>query len=123
MFVFTLFLVLMGMIILRQIFDEVIGIAKVLKRTEQGEKVVIDLNKTTSELHEISCSFNSLLEKREISNGLLEKQTERLNREINGRRLVEEELSKKTSQLDQLAHHDILTGLMNREMFNDHLKR
>ena len=48
MFIFTLVLVLVGMIILRQLFDEIIGITADLKCAEKGEKVIIDLNKSSS---------------------------------------------------------------------------
>jgi len=91
-FVFTLVLVLVGMIILRQLFDEIIEITSNLKSAERGEKVIVDLNKSTSELHDISLSFNRLLEKMEINNEVIAKQAVELDRAIKARKLAEEKL-------------------------------
>jgi two-component system cell cycle sensor histidine kinase/response regulator CckA len=55
--------ILAGMIILRQILGRVSMIAMSLKKAESDNAVPIDIQKDVSELHEISVSFNNLLQK------------------------------------------------------------
>jgi len=65
MFVGIVIFILAGMIILRQILGRVSIIAMSLKKVESGNAVPIDIQKDVVELHEISVSFNNLLQKLE----------------------------------------------------------
>jgi PAS domain S-box-containing protein len=73
--------ILTGMIILRQILDRVSSIAMSLTKAESDKAVPIDIQKDVVELHEISISFNNLLQKLEQ---------------------IKEELAKKTFQLSTI---------------------
>ncbi len=59
--VFSLVLILAGLIIIRQIFDRFITMATTIKRAETGESCLMDLQKDATELHDIAVSFNSLM--------------------------------------------------------------
>ncbi|MBW2004689.1 MAG: PAS domain S-box protein [Deltaproteobacteria bacterium] len=62
-FAFTLALILAGLIILRQIFDRFSTLAISIKLAKDGDMHLIDMQKDTAELHEITVSFNNLIEK------------------------------------------------------------
>ena len=62
-FAFTLALILAGLIILRQIFDRFSTLAISIKLAKDGDMHFIDMQKDTAELHEITVSFNNLIEK------------------------------------------------------------
>jgi PAS domain S-box-containing protein len=62
-FAFTLVLILAGLIILRQIFDRFSTLAISIKLAKDGDMHSIDMQKDTAELHEITVSFNNLIEK------------------------------------------------------------
>ena len=51
------------MFILRQIFDRFFMLATLIKKAESKDNQLIDMKKDTSELHEISVSFNNLIKK------------------------------------------------------------
>ena len=63
MFMGIAIFILAGMIILRQILGKVSIIAMSLKKAESDNAVPIDIQKDVAELHEISVSFNNLLQK------------------------------------------------------------
>jgi methyl-accepting chemotaxis protein len=63
MFMGIAIFILAGMIILRQILGRVSIIAMSLKKAESDNAVPIDIQKDVAELHEISVSFNNLLQK------------------------------------------------------------
>jgi two-component system, cell cycle sensor histidine kinase and response regulator CckA len=63
MFMGIAIFILAGMIILRQILGSVSIIAMSLKKAESDKAVPIDIQKDVVELHEISVSFNKLLQK------------------------------------------------------------
>ncbi len=67
----TLVIILAGLIILRQIFDRFLMVADLIKRAEHGDRQLIDIQKDTAELHEITISFNKLMKKFEETNAEL----------------------------------------------------
>lgn len=76
--VFLLLLSLAGMIILRQIFDKFIMVSIYMHKAEAGEMVRMDVQKETSELHEITVAFNNILERYEETNKTLKETGRRL---------------------------------------------
>jgi HAMP domain-containing protein len=59
----SLVLVLAGLMILRYLFDDLISIARFTKKAaEDGTIVSMDIRKDITELHEISSSFNKLMQ-------------------------------------------------------------
>jgi len=62
-FALALALVLAGLIILRQIFDRFSTLAISIKLAKDGDMHFIDMQKDTAELHEMTVSFNNLIEK------------------------------------------------------------
>lgn len=62
-FALTFILILGGFIILHQIFDRFIMVANTIKRAAGGDASLIDMQKDTTELHEITVSFNGLMKK------------------------------------------------------------
>ncbi|PXF57757.1 MAG: hypothetical protein C4B58_08680 [Deltaproteobacteria bacterium] len=60
--VFSLVLILSGLILIRQIFDRFIMMATSIKKAETGESCLMDLQKDATELHDIAISFNSIME-------------------------------------------------------------
>ena len=57
----ALFLILAGLMLLRQILDRISLLATSLKKVEEGEKVVVKVHQDTAELREISASFHNLM--------------------------------------------------------------
>src|SRR4030065_1683579 len=86
--VFLLMLSLAGLIILRQIFDKFIMIALYMKQAEAGEMLMMDGEKETAELHEITLAFNGLMKKLEETGERLESQTLKLKQGITERILT-----------------------------------
>lgn len=76
--VFLLLLSLAGMIILRQVFEKFIVVKLYMQKAEAGEMVRMEVQKETYELHEISVSFNNLLEKYEETNTMLKETGQKL---------------------------------------------
>jgi two-component system cell cycle sensor histidine kinase/response regulator CckA len=64
-FVGMIIFVLAGMIILRQILSKISDIALSFKKADVGNAVAVDIHKDVTELHEISTSLNTLLQKLE----------------------------------------------------------
>jgi signal transduction histidine kinase/CheY-like chemotaxis protein len=60
--VFSLVLILSGLVLIRQIFDRFIMMATSIKKAETGESCLMDLQKDATELHDIAVSFNSIME-------------------------------------------------------------
>lgn len=86
--VFLLMLSLAGLIILRQIFDKFIMIALYMKQAEAGEMVMMDVEKETAELHEMTLAFNGIMKKLEETSERLEMQTLKLKQVITERILT-----------------------------------
>jgi PAS domain S-box-containing protein len=61
LFALTLFLILFGLILLRQLFDRFLKIAASIKRAESGERSLVEIQKESAELREITTSFNNLM--------------------------------------------------------------
>ena len=68
----TLFLVLAGLIILRQIFDRFSLVATTLDKAEKDEKALVEVQHDTTELHKITGSFNNLMNRLEVTTTALE---------------------------------------------------
>jgi signal transduction histidine kinase len=59
----ALILILCGLLIFRQIFDKIFVLAALIRRAESEDNHLTDIKRDTSELHEISVSFNNLMKK------------------------------------------------------------
>ncbi|MDP3111429.1 MAG: PAS domain S-box protein, partial [Thermodesulfovibrionales bacterium] len=88
----TLVLALAGLIILRKVFSEFILISGYMKKAEAGEMYMMEVQKSTAELHDISVSFNNLMRKLEATTKRLEEQTFELKEETIKRKRAEEGL-------------------------------
>jgi signal transduction histidine kinase len=64
----ALCLVLGGMLILKQVFDRIFTIQNFIQTAERGGQYVLDTQKGTDELHEITKSFNNLAKNFQESN-------------------------------------------------------
>ena len=89
----TLILALSGLIILRKVFDEFLMVAVFMKKAEAGDMYMMEVQKSTAELYDISVAFNSLLKKLKETTRLTEEQTIELKSEVTRRRLAEDRLS------------------------------
>lgn len=89
----TLILALAGLIILRKVFDEFLMVAVFMKKAEAGDMYMMEVQKSTAELYDISVAFNSLLKKLKETTRLTEEQTIELKSEVTRRRLAEDRLS------------------------------
>jgi len=105
-FAFTLALILAGLIILRQIFDRFSSLAISIRLAKDGDLRAIDMQKGTSELHEMTVSFNNLIEKHADTNSELQHKVFELS-------VIKEltEIVSKTGHVD-----DILDTLMEKAM-------
>ncbi len=74
----VLCLILGGMLLLRQVFDRILMIQNVMKKSEQGEQYVLEVQKDTDELHEITRSFNKLVDNFQSSNRELQRSIEEI---------------------------------------------
>ena len=74
----VLCLILGGLLLLRQVFDRIFMIQNVMKRAEQGEQYVREVQKDTDELHDITKSFNKLVENFQASNQELQRSIEEI---------------------------------------------
>jgi len=106
LFAFTLALILAGLVILRQIFDRFSSLAISIKLAKDGDMRVLDMQKDTSELHEMTASFNTLIEKFSNTNSELQQKISQLS--------VIKELSEAVSK--NLHVDDILDALMEKAM-------
>ena len=64
----ALCLVLGGMLILKQVFDRLFTIQNFIQTAARGEQYVLETQKDTDELHEITKSFNNLAKNFQESN-------------------------------------------------------
>jgi len=71
----TLALILSGLIILRQIFDRFSLLAASLQEAKLGEKVPVSVQQDTAELHEITISFNALMNRLEETSAELQRRS------------------------------------------------
>jgi signal transduction protein with GAF and PtsI domain len=71
-FVAVLTLVLGGMVILKQIFDQIFTVQTLMKKAEQGGKYLIEMQKDAGELNEITKSFNNLMRNFQEANSELQ---------------------------------------------------
>ena len=95
-----LVLVLAGLMFLRYLFDGLISIARSIKKAaEDGTVASVDIRKDVTELHEISSSFNNLIQR-------FEKTTEELHQRIFELDTIKElaEIASKTLDVDDLLH-------------------
>ena len=74
----VLFLILGGMLLLRQVFDRIFMFQNIMKTAEKGEQYVLNVQKDTDELHEISKSFNNLMNNFQTSNKELQRSIEEI---------------------------------------------
>ncbi len=67
MFIFALILliILTGLMTLRQIFDRFFTMTTLMKQAVNNNEYLVDIQKDTAELHEITFSFNNLMKKYE----------------------------------------------------------
>ena len=63
MFSVVIVLILAGLIIVRQIFDKISCVALSMKKAASGDAAPMDVKKDVEELHDISISFNHLIQK------------------------------------------------------------
>ncbi|MEA1991044.1 MAG: response regulator [Thermodesulfobacteriota bacterium] len=97
--VFSLVLILAGLIIIRQIFDRFIVMATSIKRAEAGESCLMDLQKDATELHDIAGSFNSIM-------GNFQKTTDNLRLRVFELFAIKEltEIASKSLNIDELLN-------------------
>lgn len=74
----VLFLILGGMLLLRQVFDRIFMFQNIIKTAEKGEQYVLNVQKDTDELHEITKSFNNLMNNFQTSNKELQRSIEEI---------------------------------------------
>ncbi len=74
----VLFLILGGMLLLRQVFDRIFMFQNIMKNAERGEQYALNVQKDTDELHEITKSFNNLMNNFQTSNKELQRSIEEI---------------------------------------------
>lgn len=77
-FLAVLILILGGMAVLRQVFDRILMVQTLMKKTEQGDLYLLDVKKDTGELREITTSFNNLVNKFQNANSELQRKIEEI---------------------------------------------
>jgi len=102
-FALLLFIVLAGVIILRQIFDKFITIAALIKKAGAGESVMMETYHDTSEFLELSVSFNRILEGLEETSKQLEEQAYELKKETLLRKKSEDALKENEERYQRLV--------------------
>lgn len=117
LFIAVLALILGGLMILRQVFDRLLMVQTLMKKAEEGEGYLIDVQKDTDELHEITVSFNNLMKNFQGANSELQHRIE----EIAERKKAEADLqrAKETAEAANMAKsrfianmsHEFLTPL------------
>jgi|GEM_PF-1742971 len=88
----TFVLAVAGLFILRKVFDGFLMVASFMKKADAGDLYMMEVQKNTSELHDISVSFNNLINKFEDTSRLLQEQTLELKNEVTKRKRAEEGL-------------------------------
>jgi len=117
LFIAALALILGGVMILRQVFDRLLMVQTLMKKAEGGEGYLIDVQKGTDELHDITVSFNNLMKNFQGANSELQHRIE----EIAERKQAEADLqrAKETAEAANMAKsrfianmsHEFLTPL------------
>ena len=74
-FALTLVLILAGLMVLRQIFDKFLAVTNIINKKEGSDQLLIEMQKDTTELHDISVSFSTLMKN-------FEESTEELKRRV-----------------------------------------
>ncbi len=74
-FALTLVLILAGLMVLRQIFDKFLVVTNIINKKEGSDQLLIEMQKDTTELHDISVSFSTLMKN-------FEESTEELKRRV-----------------------------------------
>ena len=77
-FLAVLCVILGGLLTLRQIFDRFFMVQNLMKKAEQGEQYVLGVQKDTSELHEITKSFNNLMNNFQETNNELQRRIDEI---------------------------------------------
>lgn len=77
-FLSVLILILGGMAVLRQVFDRILMVQTLMKKTEQGDLYLLDVKKDTGELREITMSFNNLVQNFQNANNELQRKIEEI---------------------------------------------
>jgi PAS domain S-box-containing protein len=92
--IFSLLLMLAfaGISVLRQAFEKFVMVSVLMKKVDNGEMTLMDPMKDTTELHEISISFNRLVSRLEEMSGQMETLSRELKEETEGRNRAEESL-------------------------------
>ncbi|MBN1847886.1 MAG: GAF domain-containing protein [Deltaproteobacteria bacterium] len=93
----VLLLIFAGMIMIRQFFDRIMMIHKVMQKSQNGGLVLLDVHKDTSELHEITVAFNGLMQNFQEANSELQRRVFEL---FSIRELTE--VASKSLNLDEL---------------------
>ena len=78
-------LILGGLLIIRGVFDRILMVQTLVKRAGEGEQYLLDVQKDTGELYEITKSFNNLMKNFQEANIELKRRVE----EIDERKQVE----------------------------------
>jgi len=99
-------LIIIGMIIVRQIFEKISTVASVMKKVETGSLASVEIKKDIAELHDITISFNQLARR-------LEQTTEELNSKS-----LELLTIKELSEMAQKSLHmnDLMELLLDKSM-------
>ncbi len=97
--VFALLLVFAGLMIFSQIFDKIFMLASMIKNAEGDGGQLVEIRKDTSELHEITISFNNLMKK-------FEETTESLRLRVSELFTIKEliEIASKSLDIDYLLN-------------------
>lgn len=105
----VLCLILGGLLLLRQVFDRIFMIQNLMKNSGQGEQYVREGQKDTDELHEITKSFNKLMDNFQASNQALQNSIE----EIAERKKIEAALktAKKQAEAASMAKSRFLANM------------
>lgn len=98
---FALLLVLSGVFILRQVFDKFVMVTGLMKKAEAGETVMMEVQKDTAELRDISVAFNGIMSRLEETSGRLQRQTLELEKATAGRMQAEVELRRLNEELER----------------------
>jgi len=108
MFIFALILliILTGLITLRQIFDRFFTMTTLMKNAVNNNEYLVDIQKDTAELHEITFNFNNLMKKYEST-------TSELSQRVFELFAIKEltEVASKSLDID-----DLLTHLLEKAM-------
>ena len=97
--VFALLLIFAGLVIFSQIFDKIFMLASMIKNAESEDSQLVEIRKDTSELHEITISFNNLMKK-------FEETTEHLRLRVSELFTIKEliEIASKSLDIDYLLN-------------------